>query len=172
MPTLAQVRQQIQAYKHSYIFWTQKEVRALPEILDHDEVIKAVTSGFMNGSTWLVVCTQRRLIFLNRGMFYGLRQVQLPLARIQSIDHSFTIAVGSISVWDGASSFTVNMILKPSIIPFVRATEEAMNALTRPTPQPEQPLDVASQLEKLVELKEKGYLTEEEFQDQKKRLLS
>ncbi len=179
MPTLAEVKRQIEAFPQRYIFWTQKEVRALPDVLDRDERVLAVTSGLMGGETWLATCTNRRLLFLNRGMFYGLRQVQLPLDRIQSIDHSFTIVFGSISVWDGASSFTMSMVLKSSILPFVRVTEEAMFLLRKEmsgqrTPAPAAaaaPADVASQLAKLADLKERGHLTEEEFQAQKKKLL-
>jgi hypothetical protein len=176
MPTLDQVNRQIAAYPHRYVFWTQKEIRALPEVLDKDEVIKAVTSGMLESATWLAVCTNRRLIFLNRGMVYGLRQVQFPLDRIQSIDHEFTIFFGSIRVWDGASAFSIGLVLKSSILPFVRVTEESMYALRKghsapPSAAHAQPLDVASQIAKLAELKEKGHLTEAEFQAQKKKLL-
>lgn len=177
MPSLKEVQRQIEAWPHRYIFWTKKEVRALPKILDEDEVVKAATSGLMDGVTWLAVCTNRRLIFINCGMFYGLRQVQLPLDRIQSIDHEFTIVFGSIRVWDGASAFTISMVLKSSILPFVRVAEETMYALRKSqsqaaaAPSSAQPLDVASQLAKLAELKEKGHLTEAEFQSQKKKLL-
>jgi len=174
MPSLAEIKRQIELCPGKYIFWTHKEIRALPKIMDNDEVIKAITSGMMNSATWLAVCTNRRLIFVNRGMFYGLRQVQLPLDRIQSIDHEFTIVFGSISVWDGASAFTIRMVLKNSILPFVKATQEAMYALRnshKASPASAPASDIASQLGKLAELKEKGYLTEAEFQQQKKKLL-
>lgn len=170
MPTLKEVKEQIAAYPDRYIFWTQKEIRALPEILDKDEKILAVTSGMMDNATWLLTCTSRRLIFLNRGLIYGLRQVQMPLDRIQSIDHSAVIAFGTIRVWDGASAVAIGMVLKSSILPFVRATEEAMYAL-RHQKAAAAPLDVASQIAKLAELKEKGHLTDAEFQAQKKKLL-
>lgn len=172
MPTLAEVKKQIDAYPHRYIFWTQKEIRALPEILDPDEKILAVTSGFIDGSTWLLTCTNRRLIFLNRGMIYGLRQIQMPLDRIQSIDHSAVIALGTIRVWDGASAIAIGMVFKPSILPFVRATEEAMYAFKRGAASKPATVDIASQLERLAALKEKGHLTEAEFEAQKKKLLS
>lgn len=176
MPSLAEIRRQIEMCPGKYIFWTQKEIRALPKILDNDESIKAVTSGLMNNATWLAVCTNKRLIFVNRGMLFGLRQVQLPLDRIQSIDHEFTIVFGSISVWDGASAFTIRMVLKNSILPFVKATQEAMYALrsaqqSKASAPQTAHNDIASQLVKLAELKEKGYLTEAEFQQQKKKLL-
>lgn len=173
MPTLNDINRQIKAYKDRYIFWTQKEIRSLPDVLDEDEKIHAVTSGMLDNTTWLAVCTQRRLIFLNCGMVYGLRQVQFPLDRIQSIDHHFALVFGTIRVWDGASAFTLNMILRGSIIPFVRVTEEQMFKLRKAQSSPASaaPADVASQLMKLAELKERGHLTEEEFQRQKKKLL-
>ncbi len=171
MPTLAEIKSQIQAIPDRYIFWTWKEVRNLPQILDADESVKAITSGLMDGATWLAVCTNRRLIFLNRGMFYGAREVQLPLDRIQSIDYSFTICFGSISVWDGASAFTISMVLKSSILPFVKTTQETMYAVRQQQTRPVVVSDVATQLEKLADLKEKGHLTEEEFQAQKRKLL-
>lgn len=177
MPTLAAVKAQIAKCPGSYIFWTQKEIRALPEILADDEEIKALTSGFMDGATWLAVCTDQRLIFLNRGMFFGSREVILPLDRIQSIDHGFTIVFGFITVWDGASAFTISMVLKPSIPPFIKAAQHIMRELKRgktsaPSPAPSAAIDIASQLERLAALKEKGHLTEEEFQVQKRKLLS
>ena len=175
MPTLAEVKRQIEAYPDRYIFWTGKEIRALPKILDEGENIKAVTSGILNNATWLAVCTDRRLLFINCGMVYGMEQVQMPLDRIQSIDHQFAIFFGSISVFDGMNIFTLNMVLRSSILPFVRITEEMMYAQRHPQMKPAAPAveqaDVASQLSKLAELKEKGYLTDAEFQMQKKKLL-
>ncbi|MDE3060248.1 MAG: PH domain-containing protein [Pseudomonadota bacterium] len=174
MPTLEEVRRQIAAYPHSYIFWTQKEIRALPEILDRGETVKALTSGMVNGATWLAVCTERRLIFLNRGFFWGTEQVQMPLDRIQSIDHQFTFFFGIIRVFDGVNVFQLNMVLKSSILPFVKTAEEMMYALRHTpsaAPHPQASTDIATQLAKLAELKEKGYLTDAEFQAQKKKLL-
>jgi hypothetical protein len=172
MPTLAEVKAQINAYKDRYIFWTHKEIRALPKILDANESIKAVTSGMVANSTWLAVCTDRRLIFLNCNMFIGLQQVQMPLNRVQSIDHEYTLVIGSITVFDGINKFRLGLVLKESIMPFVKVTEEMINRVrVQATPAQAGTPDVASQLAKLAELKEKGYLTEEEFQQQKKKLL-
>jgi hypothetical protein len=173
MPTINDIRDQIETYGQSYIFWTNREIKQLPEILDDSEMVKAVTSGIVGSSTWLAVCTDRRMIFLNCNMFIGLQQVQMPLDRVQSLDHEFGLVFGTIKVFDGISRFELNMILRSSIMPFVKATEAAMHAFksgpSRGKASP--PTDVASQLEKLVELKEKGYLTDAEFQTQKAKIL-
>ena len=172
MLTLSEVRRQIQAYPNRYIFWTNKEIRALPAILSEDEHIKALTSGMVNNATWLAVCTDRRLIFLNRSMFIGTQQVQMPLDRVQSIDHEFGLFFGSISIFDGVNVFKMGMINKSSILPFAKMTQEMMYKMHQPKSAAPAANDVASQLAKLAELKEKGYLTEEEFQSQKKKLLA
>ncbi len=173
MPDLYDIRQQIAQLPDRYIFFTKKEIRALPKLLAEDENILALTSGMMNGDTWLAVTTQNRVMFINRGIIYGLRQVQIPLERIQTIDNDQGILFGSIRVWDGASYFTMRWVLKSSIPPFVKAVQEAMAALRRPqSPTIKVPVDVAAQLEKLAELLERGFLTEAEFQAQKRKLLS
>jgi len=173
MPTLDQVNQQIAAYGHAYIFWTNKEIRYLPKILDAHETVKALTSGMVNGKTWLAVCTDQRLIFLNCNMFFGAEEIQMPLDRVQSIDHFFSLFFGTIKVFDGVDVFALNMVLKSSILPFIKATQAAMYATRHPAASaaPVAHTDVASQLAKLADLKEKGYLTDAEFQEQKKKLL-
>lgn len=175
MQTLDEVKRQIEECPENYIFWTTKEIKALPEILDNHEKIKALTSGMVNGKTWLAVCTDRRLIFLNCGMFIGVQQIQMPLDRIQSIDHQFTLFFGTITFFDGINACTLSMVKKSSILPFVKTTEECMYKLRQGiqrAPAAALPMDIASQIAKLAELKEKGYLTDAEFTAQKKKLLN
>lgn len=173
MPSLREINKQIEAIPHRYVFWTRKEIRALPDILADDEKIIALTSGMMEAVTWLAVGTNKRLIFLHRGMLLGMKQVQLPLDRIQSIEHEYMILFGSIKVWDGASYFTLRMVLKSSIEPFVRIVQEAIDDVRQADRTlPAAPAnDIASQLERLATLRDKGVLTDEEFQQQKRKLL-
>ncbi len=177
MPTMDDINEQISAIPDPYIFWTRKEIRNLPKVIDDHEKIVGLTSGMVDGKTWLAVCTTRRLIFLNCRMFIGMEQIQMPLDRVQSIDHQFTLFFGSISIFDGVNVFYMRMIRKSAILPFVKATEEAMftfrhGQTTAGVTVKTESADVATQLSKLAELKEKGYLTDEEFQTQKRKLLA
>lgn len=182
MPTLDQVKKQIAALPDRYIFYTHKEIRYLPKVLNEGEDILAITSGYLDARTWLAVCTNRRVLLLHRGMFFGLRQIQMNLDRIQSIDSSFTIVFGSIRLWDGANSVGINLVLKSSIAPFVKATQDAMdrykrqmaydigNAVTgagKPATAP----NIADELERLSKLKAAGHLSETEFAAAKIKLL-
>jgi hypothetical protein len=196
MPTLAQVKEQIKALPHTYIFYTKREVKHLPKIMTDDERIMALTSGYHGKKTMLLVCTNRRLLFIDKGMFFGLKVKQLNLDRVQSIDSSYVILFGNIQVWDGAAAYNISLVLKDSIDPFVRAVRDAIQqykaismqdamAGQRPAqrplpppnpahyqaPKPSKEIDMLEQLERLAKLKADGHLSEEEFEAQKRKLL-
>lgn len=186
MPTLEQVWSQIHALPHRYIFYTKKEIRYLPKILSEDERILAVTSGLMEARTWLAVCTDRRILFLDRGMFFGLRQVQINLDRLQTIESDSGLLFGSIRVVDSGSSMMIRMVLKQSIAPFVRVVQDAMdaykrtmvydlaragtNALSGSTPGAPKAAFV-TELESLARLRAEGHLTDDEYAAAKTKLL-
>lgn len=131
MPTIEEVRAQIKALPHKYIFYTKREINYLPKILAEDERILALTSGYHGNSTVLLVCTNRRLLFVDKGMFFGLKVKQLNLDRIQSIDSSYIILFGSIRIWDGAAAYEISMILVESIDPFVKTVRDAIENYRR-----------------------------------------
>ena len=184
MASYEDVVRQINALPHKYIFYTKKEIKYLPDILTEGEEIRALTSGFSDGRTVLAVCTNRRILFLDKGMFFGLRQWQMALDRVQSIDGDYVIAFGNIRFWDGAAPINLGMVWAKSIDPFIKATRQAIDEfrhlsfreLTQGTqsaqPAHHAPVDVASQLERLIKMVDTGHLTMEEFQQQKEKLLS
>ena len=153
-----------------------KEVKSLPEVLREGETVKGLTSGFMDGNTWLIVCTERRIIFLDKGMLYGLKQKDTPLEKINSIEHKIGMIFGKITIRDAATEITIDNLQKAAVAPFIETVNSAIEALKNstnaPPPAGNEPVDVASQLGKLADLRDKGVLTEEEFQGQKKKLLS
>jgi hypothetical protein len=192
MPTYAEIKEQIKALPHRYVFYTRKEIRYLPRIMIDGEIIRALTSGYMGKRTVMAVCTNRRIIFLDKGMFFGMRQWQISLDRVQSIDGNYLIFFGSLRVWDGAAPIKMDMVWARSIDPFIKAVREAIDefrqiayqelarthaaatpAVAYHAPAPAKPVvDIANQLEKLIRLKDAGHLTEEEFQQQRHKLLS
>jgi hypothetical protein len=188
MPSIDEIWQQINALPHKYVFYTRKEIRYLPKVLNDGENILALTSGFMNNRTWLAVCTNRRLLFLDRGMFFGLHQLQMNLDRVQSIDSSVGIAFGTIRVWDGASSMNIGLILKSSVMPFVKTVQDAMDKYKRlmvhelaatatnahRTANDSGTLAqnlLATELEKLAKMKAEGHLTDAEYSAAKAKLI-
>lgn len=66
-------------------FGTKKEIKELPNILKDDEELIYITSGFNDGNTWLIACTDKRILFLDKGMIFGLKQKEIPLDKVHSI---------------------------------------------------------------------------------------
>ena len=64
--------------------------------------------------------------------------------------------------------FVLNLFLGWTLIGWVVAIIWAVSAIKR---EPEVPADSYSKLEKLASLKERGYISEEEFQREKNKLL-
>ncbi|WP_370543077.1 PH domain-containing protein [Geomicrobium sp. JCM 19055] len=50
-------------------------------MLHDNEVVNYATSGFLEGNTWLVVSTNQRVIFIDKGMVYGIKQKEILLEK-------------------------------------------------------------------------------------------
>ncbi|TAE34660.1 MAG: hypothetical protein EAY65_01575 [Alphaproteobacteria bacterium] len=184
MPTLEEVRAQINNLPPElrYVFYTKREIACLPDLMVDGEYIRAAVSGYVGKKTVLVACTNKRLLFINKGMILGMNQWQISLDRIQSMDGSYIILFGNIKVWDGAAATLVTMVLASRIDPFIKEVRRAIDDYKHLTYQEAaavasahvrpQAVDVASQIERLVQLMNAGHITQEEFQAQKARILN
>ncbi len=167
------VDEQIKNLGDFYQWFTKKEIKYLPEVLDEGEEIKAMTSGVHEGNTWLIVVTTRRVLFLDKGMIYGLKQMEMPLAQITSVSHKTGIMFGEIEIDTAGGKKKIETISKKDVTKVAAIISDLVKHVhsSPSVPQQTQQIDIASQLEKLAELKEKGILTEEEFLSQKAKLL-
>ena len=177
MRTLESIKAEIAALGEVDLFGTAKEVSHLPEILHDDENIKYLTSGLMDGTTWLVICTQKRVLLLDHGFLFGFKQSEMNLENINSISFQTGLLFGSIEIWHGGARMLIENCDKKTVKPFTDAVNAAMQAIKKgqgsasQAPVTSSSDDVVSQLERLAALLEKGILSQEEFQAQKKKLL-
>lgn len=156
------------------LFGTKKEVKELPSVMYDGETLEYLMSGFLNGNTWLIVCTNKRVLFLDKGMLFGCKQLEIPLEKINSIEAKKGLFLGSITIWDGASAMKIDQVQKKALQPFVTAVNSAREACKKQLSSPNVTVtesDYIIQLEKLAELKEKGIVTQEEFEIKKKQIL-
>ena len=79
-------------------FFTRKEIKYLPKILRDDEIIQAVGSGTLLGNTWLIVPINQRLLFLDKGMIYGLKQTEMQYEKISAVSCKTGLLLASISL--------------------------------------------------------------------------
>lgn len=107
-------------------FFTTKELQHLPKILEPFEQVIAFASGIVDGNTWLIVLTDMRVVLLDKGMFYGLKQTSIELRSINSVTATTGLIFGEIAVSHGSQTFSIKELLKNTVIPFSNRVRTAM----------------------------------------------
>lgn len=159
-------------------FLRKKELNYLPEVLEDKEQVLSFSSGFMDGRTWLITLTDKRIIFLSKGIIYGIEQVDINLDAINTISGKTSILFGSIFIQDGTYERKIENVRKSTVEPFTDIVMKAMEDNKQPIKKPTVPTkaqktiaDPFENLEKLAALKEKGIVSEHEFNIAKRNLL-
>ncbi len=160
-------------------YFTKKEVAHLPEVIQPGETIHAIASGMYDNNTWLVVATDRRVLFLDKGMFAGLKQLSLPLDQIQAVAHSVGMLLGEVAISTAGVTWTIqSMTPKETAARFAQVVEGLVQWVRQQrhapvvAPQPvQQQYDPLAQLERLAQLRQSGALTDVEFTAAKAKLL-
>jgi hypothetical protein len=164
------VDEQVKALGQFDRYFTRKEIKYLPEVMVSGENIKGLTSGFHDGNTWLIAITDRRLLFLDKGMIYGLKQMEMSLDQISAISHKTGLLLGEIQVSTSGGTKKIENITKTDVVKVAQIISDLVKQ-SREKPSSPAGNDVVSQLERLAALKEKGILSEQEFSVQKQKLL-
>lgn len=174
MDTSDKVKQELVAAKVFDLTFVKKEIKALPEVLDDTEVIKYACSGVLDGHTWLVVCTNARLIFLNRNMIIGMDQKDIPLSVINAVTYTKQIVSGTISVTNGANVTAIEKINSVAAPIMAKTIREEMTKTKEPIQSHiiEQGPDVPDEIRKYKQLLDDEIITQEEFDAKKKELLN
>mgnify|MGYP001182711115 FL=1 len=92
-----------------------KELKHLHEVINKGENILGHTRGFYNGNTWLVCITDRRVLFLDKGMIYGMKSAEIPLDNVSSVNYETGILVGSVTVTAGGAEKKVGKLRKQDV---------------------------------------------------------
>ena len=109
-------------------FGTKKELRHLPEVLMDGEQVLRFSSGSMDGNTWLIALTDRRIIFLDRGMLFGFKQTAIPIDKISAVSGQTGLLFGSIEISEGTVTRQIKNVLKKSVLPFTNKVQEVMES--------------------------------------------
>ncbi|MFZ3481715.1 PH domain-containing protein [Sphingomonas sp. 3-13AW] len=132
-------------------FFTTKELALLPKIMSPDEWLYGFSSGYMNNSTWLIVLTSKRVIFLDKHLLWGHDETSIGLGKINSVQKKSGIMFGNIVLHDGSREYAIRNVWKKSIIPFTNRLDQAIEEFERsarsgvPIPPPVYPWDIAPQ---------------------------
>lgn len=163
-------------------FWfNNKELKSLSDILDYKngEVIKYAASGIKEESgesrTVLILCTNRRVIFLNKNMFFGGSSTDIPLNMINSVQLLTHLLLAEISITTGADTTVLKQLTKESAKIMAKTIKkqsmEFQQKLLRPQNNSDNITDSADEIRKFKKLADDGIITNEEFEAKKKQLL-
>lgn len=159
---------------------SRETMKGIENLLENEEIIGAI-AGLGKGK-WLdgnakfngvLVLTSRRIIFYYKKIISGYGSEDFPLDKISSINFSTGLMGGSVKINTVASNFELDMILKnEGIEEFVKSVKSYTARFKEESSSvSKENVDIADQISKFAELRDKGILTEEEFTIQKRKLL-
>ena len=177
MLTLIEIQSQIKNLAGFESFLGRKEIKELPSILWEDEKVENIIQGTYNNGNGVLVATNIRLVFVDKGLLFGLKVEDFPYDKISSIQYETGILMGKLTIFTSGNKAIIDNVVKTKVRVFgdsVRAKISTPKEVSNNIPQTinPQPIDIADQLERLAKLKTQGVLTEEEFLQQKNKLLT
>ncbi len=164
-------------------YWASTELKYLPGVLDQDETIVAFANGVYDDVTGVIVATQARLFFLAKQPLLDPEVTDFDWDLVESVTPEIDDeGVGVITIaYDGdlQEIFGVRVADANRFADNVAANIEGFGDDDDEEDEDEednaQPgmaeADVPAQLEKYAALKEKGVITQAEFDAKKKQLL-
>ena len=179
MPSFEEVQKALENNADGVNFLGKIELKELPNILWEDELPEKVVQGFYKNGNGILVCTNSRLIFINKGLM-SLKVEDFPLKNISSIQYETGILMGKITIFASGNRADIGNIEKAYVRNFAEYVRAKISDIGKSSTssQPTQPTstqaaddEIIAQLERLAVLKEKGILTDEEFAAQKARIL-
>ena len=160
----------------------KREIKELPKVLWEDELPELLANGQYNDNFGILVATNRRLIFIDKGLFGSLKVEDFDYGKISSIESKTGLTLGEITVYSSGNSQTFKRVATDQARRFsdlvgkkVYSAKEVNNThshspFTAFDPASTQ-VSIADELTKFAQLREEGIISCEEFDAQKSRLL-
>ncbi|MDR1309617.1 MAG: PH domain-containing protein [Deltaproteobacteria bacterium] len=153
-------------------FGIKRELRFLAEMLPDRENVLALTRGSVDHRWWIMALTDSRVVLLNKGLAFGHRQLEVPLAKIKSVSYKTGLAFGTIFIDTGAGTIVLESVNRKCAAQVSAIICEALASGPGAAGHQDKAGDVIDQLERLAALRDRGALTETEFLAQKNGLLA
>ena len=155
-------------------FLTRGEIRELPAILWEDEIPLMLTEGLYHKGRGLLVATDRRLVFIDKGMFGSLKVEDFGYDRITSVESQTGLFSGTIVIYASGNSEEISSVSNVDVTAmsgFLRNRIYNPKAATSSSNSSAGTVSAAEELAKFSALLNQGVITQEEFDAQKSRLL-
>ncbi|WP_306181328.1 PH domain-containing protein [Campylobacter jejuni] len=171
MPSLEEIQSQISDFSNAKNIFSRKEIKALPDILWENEKVKKAAQGTYNLAAGLLVATDKRLIFIDKGIF-SLKVETFLYDKISSIEYSTGLMFGEIVIYASGNKAKIKNMEKnetKEMAEFVRECTQNTDANNHISTTNS---DLTVELERISNLKDKGIITEEEFKTMKEKIIA
>ncbi|WP_278377620.1 PH domain-containing protein [Chryseobacterium arthrosphaerae] len=192
---LDEIKDQIVALNARLSIFVNSEVKELVNVLDKNEQIIAIAEGkyLYNNLEGILVSTESRVVFVDKKFFGGVFENEFPHDKISSMQHSAGLMSSELKIFTDRIKAEFKLYNRNAAKTFYDAIhgyvyksgnqsaqqqqqqqQQPVKQSERSQPGPvkkEDPAVIFDKLEKLGKLRENGILTEEEFAEQKKKLL-
>lgn len=182
MPNLEEIKQQLSHVSGMENLFGRKEIKELPSILWDDEIVEGMITGTYNNGLGALFVTNKRLIFVDKGLLFGLKVEDFPLDKITSVQYETGLLLGKITIFASGNKAVIKDTDKNLTRIFgeiARAKIENFNKKpeTTNTQKSSENVELSMEdkiqhLECLLKLKEAGILTDEELATQKAKILN
>lgn len=146
----------------------RREIRHLANVLDSGEFVRSIGIGNLSGKMGIVALTDRRLIFLQKSIGSE-NVVEFALASIGAMSLGKKMGGETLTITHSGTSATITTLQHGQGDAIARKFREIKDQLT--APRAATAVDPIEQIERLAALRDKGILSEEEFQARKTQLL-
>lgn len=184
---LDEIKEQIIALNIPLSISVNTEVNELANVLDNNEKLIAVAEGkyLNNNLEGILVSTERRVIFIDKNLLGSISEGEFSHDKIVSVQHSYGLISSELKLFtrDGvkAEFKLYNRNASKNFYESIQGSINRPRSSSGERPQSNQTAEgiskkdetiaIFEKLEKLGKLKETGILTNEEFEEQKKKLL-
>lgn len=176
MPTLYEVKTQIRSLEGTNKLIDSKEIKELPSILEDGETVKRVVKGSYEQRNGILVATNKRLIFIHKGVLFGFGIEDLTYDRLTSIQHKLDSTFGTITILTSDDRIDIQRVDKEQAIAFSKYVREKIarsghHFFNKRGKELNDSLSIADQIKKLTDLRDAGLLTDEELLVHEQKIL-
>lgn len=176
MPTLYEVKTQIRSLEGANKLIDSKEIKELPNILEEGETVKKVAKGFYEQRDGILVATNKRLIFIHKGVLFGFGIEDLTYDKLTSVQHKLDPTFGTITILTSDDRMDIQRVDKKQAISFSKYAREKIarsgnHFVNNRKKRLSESLSIADQIKKLTDLRDAGLLTDEELLVHEQKIL-
>lgn len=108
--TLAEVQEQLQELVREGSMARKAELKALPELLQPYEAIRAINAGVYQQKLWLLACTNQRFLMLDKKLLTGLSVITIAFENIHSLWAEQSVVAGKLTLFVGTREIKIENI--------------------------------------------------------------